>query len=171
MKDLSVEAVPRVSAEAAIQLVNPMQMQTRAWRFIFEEDEFPLNEQLALTIVSGQSYSREGDARTTDTHSALSLMLEFKRSKSERVLRDLQGVYLRQDQNEDNYKVYHWRLKDLEMAKKMEALADLFGKIGEVILAQLADPTNPEAGHELVPESVYFNIVANHFRYKNGKEA
>lgn len=171
MKDFRAHEVARVSAATAIQLVNRMQMQTLAWRFIFEKKKFPLDEQLALSIVSSQSYSREGNATTTQTHSALSLMLEFNRNKGERVLRSLEGTYLRQDQNDDNHKVFHWRLRDRETAKKMEALADMFGKIDEVILAQMSDPENPDAGRELVPAPIYFNVVANHNIYKNGKDA
>mgnify|MGYP000063346106 CR=1 FL=1 len=171
MKDFRVEAVARVSAVTAIQLGNRMQMQTLAWRFTFDEEKFPLDEQLALSVVSSQSYSREGNATTTQTHSALSKMLGLNRGKGERILRKLENVYLRQDKNEDSHKVFHWRLKDREMAKKMDELAELFGKIEKVILAQISDPENPEAGRELVPESVYFNVVDNHARYQNGKEA
>lgn len=171
MKDLRIEAVPQVSAVTAIELVNRLQMQTQAWRYTFNEDKFPLEEQLALSIVASQSYTKEGNAPTTDTHKALSLMLSFSPSKGDRKLRNLEGRgYLRQDQNEENYKVHHWRLKDLETAEKVEALAELFGKVEEVILAQKADPQNPAAGSNLVPPSIYFNVVANQIRHRSDEE-
>jgi len=170
MKDFIGEAVPRVSAETAIELVNRMQMQTRAWRRIFEVDQFPLADQLATEVVAAQSFTQEGSAGTTDTKKALSFMMEFTPGQSERTLRGLQNRILRQDKNEDNHKVYHWRLKNLDTAQKLNALADLFGDIEDVIRAQKADPENPDAGRKLIPEDVYFNIVANHVRYQKGKE-
>ena len=171
MKDFRVEAVPRVSAETAITLTNFDQMKTRAWRLIFEEEAFPLVDQIVLIVVASQSFTWEGYAPTTMTSKALTLFLEVSKPTADRKIRDLEGQYLVQDKSEENHKVYHWRLKDLPTAQKMEVLADLQRKIADVVLAQLADPTNPEAGKELVPEPVYFNVVANRIRYLNNKEA
>lgn len=170
MKDFRVEAVPRVSAETAIELVNRHQMQTLAWRLVFEEQKFPLAEQITLIVVASQSYTQDGNAPTTATRKALALYLEVSEATADRKLRDIERKYLRQDQNEQNHKVYHWRLKDLKVAQKLDVLAVLHRKIEKVILAQLADPTNPDAGREIVPASIYFNVVANRVSYLSRKE-
>lgn len=170
MKDFRVEAVPRASAQTAITLVNPQQMQTLAFRYVFEEETFPLVEQIVLIVVTSQSYTSEGFAPTTDTSKAVMLFLEASKAKADRKLRDLEGKYLRQDQSEEEYRVHHWRLKDLETAEKMEVLAHLHRKINEVVLAQLADPENPDAGKDLVPDEIYYNVVKNRIRYLKKKE-
>jgi len=171
MKHFRVEAVPRLTAETAIELVNRQQMQTRAWRVVFEEETFPLAEQITLIVVASQSYTWEGNAPTTATRNALALFLEMSPAAADRKLRDLENKYLRQDKNEENHKVFHWRLIDLDVAQKLELLAQLHRKIEDAILTQLADPENPDAGREIVPDEVYFNVVANHIRYlkKEGK--
>jgi len=169
-RDFPTEAVPIVLAETAIELVNRLQMQTLAWRFVFNAEKLPLEEQLALSIVAAQSYTQEGDAPTTSTREALERMLDFSQSKGGRILRDLQLRYLRQDQNEDNHKVFHWRIKDLETAEKFDELAVLLGQIEQVILIQKSNPTNPNAGCDLLPEEIYFNIVGNRARHQKQKE-
>ena len=170
MKDFRVEAVPRVSAETAIELVNRQQMQTRAWRVLFEEEKMPLADQVTIIVVASQSFTWEGNAPTTQTSKAVSLFLETSQATADRKVRDLEHRYLRQDQSEENYKVHHWRLKNLEVAQKLELLAQLHRKIEKTIIAQLEDPENPDAGREIVPEAIYFNVVANHVRYLNQKE-
>lgn len=163
--------VPDVEAATAIMLVNPGQMETRAWRLVFDAAKFPLDSQIALSIVAAQSYTHAGTSRTMQFYKALALWLGKSVGAAERLARRLEGQFLSQTQNQDRGTVHHWHLKNSEVRDALARFAELKRTIHRVVELQLMNPDDPESGKDLLPETVYFNIVANrHDALRRDKE-
>lgn len=165
-----------VSYGTVAPLINRAVMEDAAWREIVglkppknrrlkagaEPKPIPLKyeERLALSVIAGWTYTHDGQVTTGGLITALKKFLEKEKDAVMRILRDLEEAgFIAQVQSQDLGTVYHWHLRDFSVRQKLDNLAKLLSRIDQVIAAQIVDPENPEAGKDLVPEGVYYNIV------------
>lgn len=169
--------VTAVSYETAGPLINRSVMEDAAWRATVgmkppterrtntkkppEPTALKHEERLAISVIAGWTYTHDGKIPTGDLITVLSSFLDKKRDAVMRVLRDLEAAgFISQVQSEDRGNVLHWQLRDLSVRRKVDQLVDLLQKVDQVIAIQRANPENPEAGKNMLPEGIYYNIVA-----------
>lgn len=169
--------VTTVSYETVGPLINRSVMEDAAWRATVgmkppterrrntmkppEPTALKHEERLAISVIAGSTFTHDGEIHTGDLVTVLSKFLDKKRDAVMRILRDLEAAgFISQVQSEDRGTVLHWQLRDLSVRRKLDQLVDLLLIVDQVIAIQRADPENPEAGKDLLPEGIYYNILA-----------
>jgi hypothetical protein len=143
-------------------------MEDAAWRLIVGEkikgynEPSPLiyEERMAISVIAGWTYTHDGQVSTGDLTKVIGQFIDRGKDAVARILRDLEAAgFISQVENEDNAALLHWQLRDISIRSKLDRLADVLAIIDRVVAIQRADPENPQAGMELLPEGIYYNIV------------
>ena len=130
-------------------------------------------ERDTLSVIAGWTYTHDGKVRTGDLVAALTKFLDCQRDAVMRVLRDLEAAcFVRQVQNDEQGNIYNWMLReDKSVHHRLDRLVNVLERIDEMIAIQRKNPENPEAGKDLLPEGIYFNIVANRDKRRSSGQA
>lgn len=169
-------SVSMVEYKTAGPLINHEVMVDAAWRKIVglkppqtrrvkasvlpKPQALTYDERLTISVIAGWTYTHDGKITTGNLVEVLEAYLDRKRDAVMRILRDLEEAqFISQIQSEDRGTVYYWQLRDNVVRAKLDHLVDVLAKIAEVIAIQRADPENSDAGKDLLPEGIYYNLV------------
>lgn len=146
------------SNEELILSFNAVVMQDKAYRAVFGQ---AVNEDLRAVLRWIIGLQRKfGKVPTTELRDAVSEAIGMGASVARTSMHDVEERGYAGSKSGDLGNEFLWDLKPGAREKWIE-VQQLCLRIADVVRAQLADPTNPTAGSQMLPTEVYYNVIAD----------